>query len=95
MPRTHTHPVCQNCISFDHIKNSCREQSSEFFGGSISPFHLSYPQYIGLGVVYAPKNRPKKMVQGENDGGYGQFKSEIVLNLITKTHHDTFQRLGR
>ena len=41
-------------------QNSCRERSSEFFGGSISPFHLSCPQYIGLGVVYAPKNRPKK-----------------------------------
>ena len=60
MSRIHTHPVCQNCISLCHIKNSCREQSSEFFGGSISPFHLSCPQYIGLGVVYAPKNRPKK-----------------------------------
>lgn len=60
MSRIHTHPVCQNCISFCRIKNSCREQSSEFFGGSISPFHLSCPQYIGLGVVFAPKNRPKK-----------------------------------
>ena len=60
MSRTYTHPLCQNCISFNGIKDSCREQSSEFFGGSISPFHLSYPQYIGLGVVYAPKNRPKK-----------------------------------
>lgn len=60
MSRIHTHPVCQNCISFCRIKNSCREQSSEFFGGSISPFHLSCPQYIGLGAVYAPKNRPKK-----------------------------------
>lgn len=51
MSRTYTHPTCQNCISFDNLKNSCREQSSEFFGGSISPFHLSCPQYIGLGVV--------------------------------------------
>lgn len=30
MSRTYTHPLCQNCISFDGIKNSCREQSSEF-----------------------------------------------------------------
>ena len=51
MSRIYTHPLCQNCISFDGIKNSCRERSSEFFGGSISPFHLSCPQYIGLGVV--------------------------------------------
>lgn len=60
MSRTYTHTTCQNCISFDNLKNSCRERSSEFFGGSISPFHLSCPQNISLGVVYAPKNRPKK-----------------------------------
>lgn len=38
MSRIHTHPVCQNCISFCHIKNSCREQSSEFFGGSAAAY---------------------------------------------------------
>lgn len=52
MSRIHTHPVCQNCISFCRIKNSCREQSSEFFGGSISPFHLSCTQYLSMVEVW-------------------------------------------
>lgn len=29
------------------------------------------------------------MVQGENDGGYGQFKSEIILTLyINRNRHE-------
>ena len=60
MSRTHTPPTCQNCISFCHVKYSCREPSSDFYGGSISPFHLACPKFISFGAVYARKNRPKR-----------------------------------
>lgn len=58
--RTYTPPRCENCISFDQIKNSCREKSSPLFGGSISSFHLACAHYISFGAVYKKKNRPKK-----------------------------------
>ena len=51
---------CENCISFDLAKCSCREQSSSLFGGSISPMHIACNKYLGLSTVYAPKNRIKK-----------------------------------
>lgn len=57
---SHTPPVCNNCISYCHNKYSCREESSEFFGGSISPYHLACHEYIGYAAVYSNKNRPKK-----------------------------------
>lgn len=58
--RTFTPPQCKSCISFDHIKCSCREESSSLFGGSISPLHLACDKFISLSKVYAPKNRVKK-----------------------------------
>lgn len=58
--RTFTPPQCKSCISFDHIKSSCREESSSLFGGSISPLHLACDKFISLSKVYAPKNRVKK-----------------------------------
>lgn len=58
--RTFTPPRCENCISYDQIKCSCREQSSPLFGGSISPMHLACGKYLSLLTVYAPKNRIKK-----------------------------------
>lgn len=51
---------CENCISFDPAKCSCREQSSSLFGGSISPMHLACSKYLSLSTVYAKKNRIKK-----------------------------------
>ena len=60
MGRILTPPTCQNCISFNAIKNSCKEQSSDFYGGSISPFHLACPKYISTFSLYARKNRPKR-----------------------------------
>ena len=59
MGRFHT-PTCQNCISFNAIKNGCKEPSSELFGGCISPLHLACHKYISIFSVYANKNRPKK-----------------------------------
>ena len=53
--RTFTSSQCENCISFDLAKYSCREQSSLLFGGSINPMHLAYSKYLGLSTVYAPK----------------------------------------
>ena len=58
--RTFTTSVCENCISYDHIKCGCREESSSLFGGNISPFHLACSRYISQSAVYAPKNRIKK-----------------------------------
>ena len=58
--RTLTTPQCENCISFDLAKCSCREQSSSLFGGSISPMHLACNKYLSLSTVYSPKNRIKK-----------------------------------
>ena len=58
--RTFTTPQCENCISFNLSKCSCREQSSSLFGGSISPMHLACSKYLSLSTVYAPKNRIKK-----------------------------------
>ena len=58
--RTFTPPKCESCISYDHIKCSCREQSSPLFGGNISSLHLACSSFIGLSKVYAPKNRVKK-----------------------------------
>ena len=58
--RTFTTPQCENCISFDLAKCSCREQSSSLFGGSISPMHLACSRFISLSTVYAPKSRIKK-----------------------------------
>ena len=43
-----------------HRQNGCREPSSEFFGGTISPFHLACNKYIAVAAVYSRKNRPKK-----------------------------------
>lgn len=58
--RTFPPPRCENCISYDHIKCSCREQSSPLFGGKISPLHLACSSFLSLSKVYAPKNRVKK-----------------------------------
>lgn len=58
--RTFTPPRCESCISYDHIKCSCREEISPLFGGNISPLHLACSSFIGLSKVYAPKNRVKK-----------------------------------
>ena len=59
--RTFTTPQkCESCISYDHIKCSCREESSPLFGGNIIPFHLACSRFISLSKVYAPKNRVKK-----------------------------------
>ena len=58
--RTFTTPQCENCISFDLAKCSCREQGSSLFGGSISPMRLACSKYLSLSTVYAPKNRIKK-----------------------------------
>lgn len=58
--RTFTTPVCENCISYDHIKCGCREESSSLFGGNISPLHLACSRFISQSTVYAPKNRIKK-----------------------------------
>ena len=58
--RTFTQPQCESCISYDHIKCSCREESSPLFGGNISPLHFACSRFISLSKVYAPKNRIKK-----------------------------------
>lgn len=58
--KSHTPRMCQSCVSFCHNKYSCREKSSEFFGGNISPFHLACNLYISKMAVYSKKNRPKK-----------------------------------
>ena len=58
--KTFTSSQCENCISYDNIKCSCREESSPMFGGNISPFHLACSRFISLSKVYAPKNRIKK-----------------------------------
>lgn len=58
--RTFTPPQCESCISYDHSKCSCREESSPLFGGNISPFHLACSRYISQSAVHAPKNRIKK-----------------------------------
>ena len=58
--RTSTPSICENCISYDHVKYSCREKSSLLFGGNISPFHLACSRYISQSAVHAPKNRIKK-----------------------------------
>ena len=58
--RTFTTPVCDNCISYDHIKCGCREESSSLFGGNISPLHLACDKFISMSKVYAPKHRVKK-----------------------------------
>ena len=58
--RTFTSSLCENCISYDHVKYSCREKSSLLFGGNISPFHLACSRYISQSAVHAPKNRIKK-----------------------------------
>ena len=58
--KTFTSSQCENCISYDNIKCSCREESSPLFGGNISPFHLAFSRYISLSKVYARKNRIKK-----------------------------------
>ena len=60
--RTFTPLQCENCISFDPAKCSCREQSSSLFCGSISPMHLACSRFLSKSAVYAPKNRVKKMV---------------------------------
>lgn len=59
---SHLPYMCQNCISFSHLQNSCREPSSPFFGGSISPFHIGFCMYIGIKVVYGYKSRPCKQI---------------------------------
>lgn len=58
--KSHTPRMCQSCVSFCHNKYSCREESSEFFGGNISPFHLACRLYISKMAVYSKKNKPKK-----------------------------------
>ena len=62
--RTFTPPKCESCISYDHIKCSCREESSPLFVGNISPLHIACSSFIGLSNVYAPKNRVKKWYKG-------------------------------
>ena len=58
--RTFTSSQCENCISYDYIKCSCREESSPLFGGNISPLHLACSHFLSLSKVYARKNRVKK-----------------------------------
>ncbi|MDD6754387.1 MAG: hypothetical protein PUE15_10890 [Prevotella sp.] len=58
--RKFTSSQCENCISYDHIKCSCREESSPLFGGNISPLHLACCRFISLSKVHARKNRIKK-----------------------------------
>ena len=58
--RTFTSHKCENCISYDHIKYGCREESSSMFGSNISPLHLACDKFISVSKVYAPKNRVKK-----------------------------------
>ena len=58
--RTFTPPQCESCISFDHIKCGCREESSSLFGGNISPLQLACDKFISVSKVHAPKNRVKK-----------------------------------
>ena len=58
--RTFTSSLCENCISYDHVKYSCREESSLLFGGDISPLHLACSRFLSKSAVYAPKNRIKK-----------------------------------
>ena len=58
--KTFTPPQCENCISYDCIKCSCREEGSPMFGGNISPLHLACSRFISRSKVYAPKNRIKK-----------------------------------
>ena len=57
---TFTPPQCENCISYDNVKCSCREESSSLFGGNISPRHLACDKFISMSKVYAQKNRVKK-----------------------------------
>ena len=58
--RTFTPPKCESCISYDSVKCRCREESSNLFGGSISPLHLTCDKFISVSKVYARKNRVKK-----------------------------------
>lgn len=58
--RTFTSSICENCISYDHVKYSCREKSSPLFGGDISPLHLACSRFLSKSAVYARKNRIKK-----------------------------------
>lgn len=58
--RTFTSPQCENCISYDHVKCGCREESSSLFCGNISPLHLACDKFISVSKVYAPRNRVKK-----------------------------------
>ena len=58
--RTFTLSQCESCISYDHVKCSCREENSTLFGGNISPLHLACSHFLSLSKVYARKNRVKK-----------------------------------
>ena len=58
--RTFTPPKCEHCISYDHVDCGCKEKSSPFFGGNISPLHPACSSFISTAKVYAPKNRVKK-----------------------------------
>ena len=49
--RTFTSPQCENCISYDHMKCGCREESSSLFGGNISPLHLACDKFISVSKV--------------------------------------------
>lgn len=74
---SHLPYMCQNCISFSHLQNSCREPSSPFFGGSISPFHIGCCMYIGIKVVYGYKSRPKKWFRAKTMENMDDSRSRL------------------
>lgn len=83
--RTFTPPKCESCISYDHIKCSCREESSPLFGGNISPLHLACSSFIGLSKVYAPKNRVK--FQSTHPRRVRPHIQQMSEYHITKVHY--------
>lgn len=55
----YTSPTCEHCVSYDGNKNRCKERSSDYFGGDISPFHLACNKYISAFKVFAPVKKKK------------------------------------
>ena len=77
--RTFTQSQCESCISYDHRKCSCIEESSSLFGGNVSPLHLACDKFISMSKVYAQKNR-EEMVQGAHDGRYERQPGKAILS---------------
>lgn len=57
---SHLPYMCQNCISYSHLKDGSTEPSSPLYGGSISPFTPACCKYISIKRVYGYKSKPKK-----------------------------------